>query len=56
LQSNRLYGLALFGDKLFALKAFYRDDAGAFHLMDGARFGEAVVQGRRDAIAAFLHP
>jgi hypothetical protein len=54
LEPNHLYGLALLGDKLFALTTFYRDDAGRLHLMDGARFAEAVVRGRRDEIAAFV--
>ena len=54
LEANHLYGLALLGDKLFALTTFYRDDGGTLHLMDGARFAEAVVRGRRDEIAAFL--
>ena len=53
---NHLYGLALFGDKLFALTAFYRDDAGTLHLMPGSRFAEAVLRGRRDEIDAFLAP
>jgi hypothetical protein len=56
LVSNHLYGLALFGDKLFALTTFYRDDAGAMHTMEGARFAAAVVRGRRDEIAVFLTP
>jgi hypothetical protein len=50
----RLYGLALFGDRLFALTAFYRDAEGGFHLMEGARFAEAVVRGRRREISDFL--
>lgn len=50
---GHLYGLALFGERLFVLKAFYRDDAG-MHVMDGGRFAEAVLQGRRDEIRAFL--
>lgn len=54
LAANHLYGLALLGDKLFALTTFYRDDAGALHLMDGARFADAVVRGRREEIAAFV--
>ncbi len=54
LEANHLYGLALLGEKLFALTTFYRDDTGTLHLMDGARFAEAVVRGRRDEIAAFL--
>lgn len=54
LEANHLYGLALLGEKLFALTTFYRDDAGTLHLMDGARFAEAVLGGRRDLIAAFL--
>jgi hypothetical protein len=54
LAANRLYGLALFGDKLFALKAFYRDDAGAFHTMEGWRFAEAVLRSRRDELRTFL--
>ena len=51
---NHLYGLALFGDKLFALTTFYRDDAGALHLMPGSRFADAVLRGRRNEIDAFL--
>ncbi|HEY2387195.1 MAG TPA: hypothetical protein VGK30_09555 [Candidatus Binatia bacterium] len=54
LRPNHLYGLALLGDKLFALKVFYRDDAGALHLMDGSRFAQAIVQNRRDLVASFL--
>jgi len=54
LRSNHLYGLALLGDKLFALKLFYRDDAGALHLMDGSEFAQAIVQNRRDVVATFL--
>jgi len=54
LRPNHLYGLALIGDKLFALKALYRDDAGTMHLMEGTRFAEAVIAGRREEIAAFL--
>lgn len=54
LERNRLYGLALFGTRLFALKAFYLDDSGAAHLMDGTRFAESVVHGRRDALRAFV--
>jgi hypothetical protein len=54
LAANHLYGLALLGDKLFALTTFYRDDAGTLHLMDGVRFAEAVVAERRDAIESFL--
>ncbi len=54
LEPNHLYGLALLGDKLFALTTFYRDAGGALHLMEGARFAEAVVHGRRDEVAAFL--
>jgi hypothetical protein len=54
LAPNHLYGLALLGDKLFALTTFYRDDNGTLHLMEGARFAEAVVHNRRDEIAAFL--
>ena len=53
LVAGRLYGLALFGEKLFALKAFYHDGR-AIHVMEGARFAEAVVSGRRDEIAAFV--
>ena len=53
LEAGRLYGLALFGDKLFALKAFYRDEHGV-HLMEGWRFAEAVLRDRRDEIGAFL--
>ncbi len=56
LQPNHLYGLALLGDKLFALKTFYRDDAGTLHLMEGSRFADAVVNGRRDEIDAFVSP
>jgi hypothetical protein len=54
LLTNHLYGLALFGDKLFALTTFYRDDAGALHLMPGSRFADAVLRGRRNEIDAFL--
>ncbi len=54
LRANHLYGLALLGDKLFVLKVFYRDDAGAVHLMDGARFARAIVQNRRDVVTTFL--
>jgi hypothetical protein len=54
LRPNRLYGLALLGDKLFALTTFYRDDTGAVHVMAGSRFAEAVVRGRRDEIRAFV--
>jgi hypothetical protein len=54
LHPNRLYGLALFGDKLFVLTVFYRDDAG-LHVMKGARFAEAVTGGRREEIRDFLH-
>jgi hypothetical protein len=54
LTPNRLYGLALFGDKLFALKTFYRDERGSVHLMEGWRFAEAVLRGRRGEISAFL--
>jgi len=54
LRSNHLYGLALLGDKLFALKVFYRDDAGVLHLMDGSEFAQAIVQNRRDVVATFL--
>ena len=54
LRSNHLYGLALLGDKLFALKVFYRDDAGTLHLMEGSRFARAIVQDRREVVAAFL--
>lgn len=50
-----LYGLALFGDKLFALKVFYRDQSGV-RLMDGWRFAEAVTAGDRTPIRAFLPP
>lgn len=53
---NHLYGLALFGDRLFALTTFYRDDAGTLHLMPGSRFAEAVLRGRRDEIDAFIAP
>jgi hypothetical protein len=53
LQPHRLYGLALFGTRLFALKAFVRDEHGV-HLMDGSRFAEAVVAGRRDELRAFV--
>lgn len=53
LQPHRLYGLALFGTHLFALKAFVRDEHGV-HVMDGARFAEAVVRGRRDELRAFV--
>ena len=55
LEPRHLYGLALFGDKLFALKPFYRDDAGV-HVMEGWRFAEAVVHGRRSEIRTFLAP
>ena len=55
LAPNHLWGLALLGDKLFALTVFYRDDRGALHLMEGARFAEAVVGNHRDAIAAFMN-
>ena len=54
LAANHLYGLALLGEKLFVLKAFYRDDGGTLHVMEGTRFAEAVVHDRRDEIAAFL--
>ena len=54
LRSNHLYGLALLGDKLFALKVFYRDDAGTLHLMEGTRFARAIVRNQRDVIVAFL--
>lgn len=54
LAANHLWGLALLGDKLFALTVFYRDDGGRLHLMEGARFAEAVVGNHRDAIAAFM--
>lgn len=54
LQPNHLYGLALLGEKLFALTPFYRDDAGTLHVMDGSRFAEAVVDGRRSEIDAFV--
>jgi hypothetical protein len=53
LEPRRLYGLALFGDKLFALKIFYLDERGA-HLMDGWRFAEAILRDRREDIRAFL--
>ncbi len=53
LAPHRLYGLALFGTRLFALKAFYRDERGV-HLMDGARFAEAVIWGRRDELRDFV--
>ena len=53
LEPRRLYGLALFGDKLFALKTFYLDERGA-HLMEGWRFAEAIVRDHREEISAFL--
>src|SRR6185295_9569642 len=56
LAARRLYGLALFGDKLFALKTFYRDDAGAFHVMEGWRFADAVLRGRREELSGFVGP
>ena len=31
-----------------------RDDAGSFHVMEGSRFAEAVVDGRRHEIDAFV--
>jgi hypothetical protein len=55
LEPRRLYGLALFGEKLFALTAMYRDERGV-HLMPGSRFAEAIVAGRREEIRAFLAP
>jgi hypothetical protein len=54
LRPNRLYGLALLGDKLFALKVFYRDDAGVVHLMEGSRFARAIVRNQRDVVTTFL--
>ena len=54
LVARRLYGLALFGDKLFALKAFYRDETGLFHVMEGWRFAEAVLRSRRDELTRFV--
>jgi hypothetical protein len=53
LVDGRLYGLALFGEKLFALKVFYRD-AGGVHFMDGWRFAESVTRGERTAVHRFL--
>lgn len=53
LRPHHLYGLALFGDKLFALKVFYRDNAG-IHTMDGWRFATAITTGERAPIHAFL--
>jgi hypothetical protein len=55
LASHHLYGLALFGDKLFALKVFYRDEHG-IRTMDGWRFAEAVTGGDRAPIRDFFTP
>lgn len=53
LRTGRLYGLALFGEKLFALKIFYRDERGV-HFMEGGRFAESVTRGERRAVRTFL--
>jgi hypothetical protein len=52
-QAHHLYGIALFGTRLFALKAFVRDEHG-IRTMDGTRFAEAVVRGRHDELRAFV--
>jgi hypothetical protein len=52
-QPGRLYGLALFGTRLFVLKAFVRDAHG-IRMMDGSQFAEAVVHGHRDELRAFV--
>ncbi len=54
LRANRLYGLSLIGERLFALKVFYRDDAGTVHVMEGSRFARAIVQDQRDVVTTFL--
>ena len=53
LQEGHLYGLALIGEKLFALTVFYRDADGV-HVMEGGPFAESVIRGKRRAVHSFL--
>ncbi len=53
LQEGHLYGLALIGEKLFALTVFYRDGDG-IHVMEGRRFAESVIRGERRAVHRFV--